>query len=257
MELYKEELSDVTRYLANRKGETLADKEPFFRRILSYIDKFKPIGPDLRMIEIGTGTGFFPILCKMSGLRCEGLEISPQLIEHARAWGRELGAEPDIRLGNIETVDLGESVYDVIVASSVFEHIEFWKPALEKVYRALKPGGALFFESTSKWSIQSGELPSMPCYGWLPNWGRYKLRTVIHGPEIMKLGIDFHQFTYMGLRRAFRSAGFSKAYDFFDLIDASNKTGPKALVIRQCRRHQLLRAGALVLVEATTFVCIK
>jgi len=257
MELYAGQLSDVNRYLENRKGEKLADKEPAFQRILRYTGKFKPIHPGLRMIEIGTGTGFFPILSKLSGLNCEGLEISPQLIEHARSWGRELGAEPDIRLGNIETTDLGESVYDVIVASSVFEHIEFWRPALVKMYRALKPGGALFFESTNKWSVKSGELPPMPFYGWLPNWGRYQLRKIIHGPEIMKLGIDFHQFTYVGLRRAFRQIGFSKAHDVIDLVETSNKSRRKARLIELCRRNRLVREVVLLLYEGTTFVCIK
>src|SRR5580692_3924571 len=108
MECYGGELSDVSRYLENRRGERLADKEPQFRRILRYIGKFKPIHPGLRMIEIGTGTGFFPIMSKLAGLNCAGLEISPQLIEHARSWGKELGAEPDIQLGNMETVELGE-----------------------------------------------------------------------------------------------------------------------------------------------------
>ncbi len=257
MELYRGELSDVNRYLENRKGEKLADKEPFFERILRYTAKYKPIDPSLRMIEIGTGTGFFPILCKLSGLNCEGLEISPQLIEHARAWGKELGAEPDIRLGNIETVELGENVYDVIVASSVFEHIEFWRPALKKMYRALKPGGALFFESTNKWSITSGELPPMPCYGWLPNWARYNLRKLIHGRDIMKLGIDFHQFTYIGLRRAFREAGFSAAHDVIDLSDIEGKSALKAQLIERSRRNRLLREMVLFFFEGTTFVCVK
>jgi SAM-dependent methyltransferase len=256
MELYKEELSDVTRYLNNRQFETLKDKEPFCRRILKYVGTYKPINPDLRMIEIGTGSGSFPIICKLSGLQCEGLEISPQLVEHAHNWGKQMGAEPDIRLGNLEDVDLGEAGYDVIVASSVFEHVEFWRPGLEKLFRALKPGGALFFESTSKWSIKSGELPPMPCYGWLPNWARYRLRTIIHGPDIMKLGIDFHQFTYIGLRRAFKQIGFSQCHDIVDLA-AGNSSGKKALILKAAQRSRLVREPLLFFFEATTFVCIK
>jgi SAM-dependent methyltransferase len=256
MELYKEELSDVTRYLTNRQFETLKDKEGFFRRILKYVGKYKPISSDLRMIEIGTGSGSFPILCKLSGLQCEGLEISPQLVEHAHNWGKEMGAEPDIRLGNLEDEDLGEAVYDVIIASSVFEHVEFWRRGLEKLYRALKPGGALFFESTSKWSIKSGELPPMPCYGWLPNWARYRLRTILHGPDIMKLGIDFHQFTYLGLRRAFKQIGFSECHDIVD-IKADGSSGRKALLLKAAQRSRLVREPLLLLFEATTFVCIK
>jgi SAM-dependent methyltransferase len=256
MELHKEELSDVTRYLNNRASETLKDKEPFFRRILQYVGKYRPIGPHTRMIEIGTGSGSFPILCKLSGLQCEGLEISPQLVEHARHWGRQVGVEPDIRLGNLEDENLGEAVYDVIIASSVFEHVEFWRPGLEKLYRALKPGGALFFESTSKWSIKSGELPPMPCYGWLPNWARYRLRTIIHGPDIMKLGIDFHQFTYVGLRRSFKKIGFSEVHDIVDLaVDGSS--GKKAMILKAAQRFRPMRELLLLFFEATTFVCIK
>ena len=208
------------------------------------------------MIEIGTGSGSFPILCKLSGLQCEGLEISPQLVEHAHKWGKDLGAEPDIRLGNLEDEDLGENVYDVIIASSVFEHVEFWRPGLEKLYRALKPGGALFFESTSKWSIKSGELPPMPCYGWLPNWARYGLRKMIHGRDIMKLGIDFHQFTYIGLRRAFKQIGFSQCHDIVDIRSGTN-TGRTAPLLNAAHRSRLVREPLLLLLEATTFVCIK
>jgi 2-polyprenyl-3-methyl-5-hydroxy-6-metoxy-1,4-benzoquinol methylase len=257
MKVHGEELSDVTRYLEKNKGETLAGKKSGFRRILSYVGKYKPISSDLRIIEIGTGTGSFPILCALAGYDCEGLEISQQLINHAHAWGKELGVEPNIRLGNVETTDLGESVYDVLIASSVFEHIEFWRPALKKMYRALKPGGALFFESTNKWSIKSGELPQMPCYGWLPNQARFALRKIIHGRDIMKLGIDFHQFTYLGLRNAFRQVGFSEIHDVSDLVDTTNKSGWKLKLIQQMRSNSLLRETVLLFMEATTFVCVK
>jgi len=209
------------------------------------------------MIEIGTGTGSFPILCGLAGLNCEGLEISPQLREHALTWGEKLGVQLDIRLGNIETANLGESIYDVVVASSVFEHVEFWRAALANVYRSLKPGGAMFFESSNKWSIKSSEFPPMPCYGWLPNRARYELRKLIHGPDVIKLGIDFNQFTYHGLRKVFEQVGFSEIHDVFDLIDTSNKTGWKLKLIHQARKHPLLRQFVLTFMEATTFVCIK
>jgi SAM-dependent methyltransferase len=255
--VYSGTLSEITRYLEHHEGENLAADEPCFRRTLSYIARYKPIHPNLRMIEIGPGTGSFPILCKLSGLGCEGLEISPQLVDHARAWGRALGAQPDIRLGNIETTDLGDSVYDVIVASSVFEHVECWRTALANVYRGLKPGGALFFESSSKWSIRASELPALPCYGWLPNRVRYGLQKIIHGPDAMKLGVDFNQFTYRGLRKAFRQVGFSQIHDIFDLMDITNKTGWKLMLIQQARRNSLLRDLVLLFMGATTFVCIK
>jgi ubiquinone/menaquinone biosynthesis C-methylase UbiE len=256
MNQYSETLPEITRYLEKSNRDELADHEPSFRRILECVGKYRPVLPGQRLLEIGTGTGSFPILCRLSGLNCEGLDICSQLIKHARAWGRRFDVEVDIRQGNIENIDLGESVYDVIVASSVFEHIECWRPSLRNIHRGLKPGGALFFESTNKWSIKSGEFP-LPCYGWFPNWARYRLRKFIHGPDVMKLGIDFHQFTYRGLRRAFQQVGFSEIHDVFDLINMSNKTGWRLKLIQLARKNAPLRELVLLFREATTFVCLK
>ena len=135
--------------------------------------------------------GWFPILCKANGLQCKGLEISPQLIKAAIELGAENGIEPDIELGNVEETDIGTGQYDVIVASSVFEHVERWRDGLKRIYQALRPGGVLFFESSNKFSLKPTEYP-IPFYGALPDRMRYRLRIMAQGPEIMKLGIDFN-----------------------------------------------------------------
>src|SRR5580704_58610 len=211
MEIHQEALSDVTLYLQTHRSRTIEDMRPEFDRLMRYAGKFHPIAPETRMLEVGTGIGAVPILAKMNGWNLKGLEISSQLIEYAKSWGRQLGVDPDIELNNLETADLGENCYDVIICSSVFEHVEHWETGLAKVHRALKPGGVLFWESTNKWALRSGEYPLF-FYGWMPNWMRYRFRIWKQGPDIMKLGIDFHQFTYVGLRRAFRRTGFSKIY---------------------------------------------
>ncbi|MGA2770181.1 MAG: hypothetical protein ABSG26_05135 [Bryobacteraceae bacterium] len=55
-----------------------------------------------------------------------------------------------------------------------------------------------------EFSFVSSEYRGVPLYGWLPNALRYRLRVAVHAPDIMKLGIDFNQFTYFGLRRVFK-----------------------------------------------------
>jgi ubiquinone/menaquinone biosynthesis C-methylase UbiE len=257
MEIHDQPLDDVTRYLETYKHETIESKEPEFQRIFRYIQKFKKVGPEHRILEIGTGTGGVPILCKMKGLNCRGLEISRQLINHAREWGRRLGVEPDIQLGNIETDEIGDAEFDVIIGSSVFEHVEHWQEGLGKVYRALKPGGIFFFESTNKFSFVSGEF-GFPLYGWLSDSMRYSMRIRAQGPDIMKLGIDFNQFTYVGLRRAFRRAGFSEVHDLIDVISGDERTrGLKAAVAATCRALPPVRHSFLLFYPATTFICRK
>jgi len=188
--------SGVVRYIESRRDLTLADKEPEFNAILKRIRRFKPITPQTRVLDIGTGTGWFTILCRRDGINCTGLEVSDRLIEFARQWGRQHRIDPDIRPGDIEDADIGECEYDVVVAYSIFEHVRRWREGISRVFRALKPGGLFYFYSTNKFSFKSGEYP-LPLYGWLPNRWRYRLRRWRQGEDIMQWGIDFNQFTIL------------------------------------------------------------
>jgi len=259
MKIHKEELSDVTRYIQNHRHISLDEQEKTFEIKMRYIKRFKTIDQKMKLLEIGTGTGWFPILCEKKGISCMGLEISPQLIAYARNFGRRYGIEPDIRLGNIEETDIGRSEYDVIIASSVFEHVEYWQKGIRKVFTALKPGGLFYFSSTNKFSFRSSEY-NFPLYGWLPDSWRYRLRISRQGEDIMKLGIDFNQFTYFQLRRFFKELGFSIALDQVDMLDPDNLANPriwKKIVLRILKRIKPTKHLALLFRPGTSFICIK
>jgi SAM-dependent methyltransferase len=259
MEIYHGELSDVTRFIESNRHISLEDKQAEFEQLLDLIERFKTIDGTSRILEIGTGTGWFPLLCKKQGLRCKGIEISPALVEYAGKLGERYGIEPDIELGNIEETSVGVEQYDVIIAMAVFEHVENWRRGIEHVYKGLKPGGLLYFWSTNKFSFTSGEY-HIPLYGWLPDALRYRLRIARQGADIMKLGIDFNQFTYQGLRRFFKQTGFSTVMDPFDIFDPNTLHDPrpwKRIALRTLRRIPPLRHLALVFAPGTCFICIK
>jgi 2-polyprenyl-3-methyl-5-hydroxy-6-metoxy-1,4-benzoquinol methylase len=259
MRVYQETIPDVDRYLANFGSYELADKIPEYDRYWAYVGKLRQVDASMRILEVGTGTGWFPLLCKANGLQCKGLEISPQLIDFAMQMGKRNGIVPDIELGNVEDGDIGVGQYDIIIASSVFEHVEHWRSGLAKIYAALKPGGVLFFESTNKFTIgRSGEYPAVPLYGWLPNALRYRLRMAVQGKDIMKLGIDFTQFTHGKLRREFKKLGFRKTLDIVDMVNVDRLTPLKRAVTLSCRAFPPFRSLLLTFVmPATAFVCQK
>jgi SAM-dependent methyltransferase len=257
MQVHHEKLAEIDRFIENEKPQGLAGKMGQYERYLRCIGKARKVDAGTRMLEVGTGTGWFPLLCKANGLQCKGLEISPQLLQVARELGAEHGIEPDIELGNVEDTDLGEETYDVIVASSVFEHVEGWYDGLKNVYRALRPGGVMFFESTNKFALKHWEYQRLPLYGWLPDAVRYRIRIAAQGPEIMKLGIDFNQFRYPQLRRAFREVGFRTILDAVDLSDMDRLSGLKRAVMSAAKRNQAARGILLTFMEATTLVCTK
>jgi|SRR3990172_607977 len=259
MRISNKEIGDVVRYIENHKYIRIEDKISEFNDVMAEIGWVKEVVPDMKILEIGTGIGWLPIICKMKCLCCKGIEISPQLVEFSRNFGRENGVEPDIELGNIEDCDIGESTYDVILALSSFEHVEKWQEGLRKVYRALKPGGVFYFISSNKFSLKSGEY-DFPLYGWLPNSLRYKLRIARQGPDIMELGIDFNQFTYFQLRRFFSRLGFSRIYDRIDIVNALGFTQPtskKRLFLKMAQRSGVLRNLILLFLGTTNFICVK
>jgi len=253
------DLQNVNEYLRRQMHVGLEDLEYQFENIIKRITKFKRINSDTRILEVGTGSGWFPILCKKRGLFCEGLDICPQFVEYAKTFGRRYGIEPNIKLGNIEDADIGTSKYDIIIALSTFEHVEHWQDGIKNIFNALKPGGLFCFYSTNKFCPFSGE-HHLPFYGWLPDQYRYRIRTLLKGEGIMKLGIDFNQFNYFQLKRFFKEVGFSNIYDQFEIIDSDNLIKPshwKTIVLKMMKFVKPLRVVGLIFSPGTLFMCTK
>jgi 2-polyprenyl-3-methyl-5-hydroxy-6-metoxy-1,4-benzoquinol methylase len=257
MKIPEASLTDVDRYMANNPLVPIEEHRPGFDKYMRHLRRFRNIDATSRLLEIGVGTGWFPILCRLEGIHCKGLEISPQLVEYARRYGAQYGVEPDIETGNVESDDLGRDLYDGIIVSFVFEHVEQWRLGLRKVCEALKPGGVMYFESTNKFCPWSGEY-AMPFYSWLPNATRYRLRKIVHGPDIMKLGIDFNEFTYPGLRREFRQLGFSQICDRIDLAETPHiSSGFRKSLVATARSSSAIKGLVLTFADSTRFVCVK
>ena len=257
MEVHQDPIPDIERYIRNH-DQGLEYYLPQYDGTVRNIEFFYQITRgQTRMLEIGCGTGWLPILARLDGIECDGLEISWQLRDYAEKQAKGAGLTTSgIRLGNIERDDLGDNVYDIIVANSVFEHVEYWRPALAKVYRALRPGGLFQFSSTNKFSFVSGE-HWWPLYGWLPDQCRYKLRQILQGEEIMKLGIDFNQFRYPLLRREFKKLGYSQIYDRYEMKKPADFTGVKSATLAVLKSSSIVKHTALAFDPATVFTCIK
>jgi len=222
-------------YLAQAGAAPLEALEREFDGLLRRIGRFTPISSETRMLEVGVGTGWFEVACAMRGLTCVGLERLPEFAAFARELGRKHGFELEIEEGSVDATPLGDQVYDVVIATSVFEHVRDWEGGLENIYQALKRGGVFYFYSTNRFSLRSGEYPGLPLYGWLPDKLRY-------------------------LARRFREIGFSEVLDRTELV-----RGPEDLIVPTARKVAVSKAAQLPLVRTlartfasgNTFVCVK
>ncbi len=256
MKIAHQESLPFTRYIEMKKSVTLNDYEADFQNIIGNVKKFKNIDKDTSILEIGSGMGWFQLLCKKNGILCKGIDISPQLVEYSYEFGKKYGLVPDIEVGNIEDGDIGLDKYDVIIATSVFEHVEYWQDGINNVYDALKEGGIFYFVSTNKFSISSSE-GMFPLYGWLPNWIRKQLLIQREGKEIIELGLDFNQFNYFQLRKFFNHVGFSDIHDFTEFIEPNSLNKWQRAGLNFAKRAKLFRSLVLLLSPVTYFICVK
>ena len=113
---------------------------------LRWARRVKMIGghlkPGMTILELGCGTGSFTGELARSGADVIAIDVSPELLEIARAnW-----SAPNVRyeIQNAYVLTYSDATFDSIVGSSVLHHLEI-EEALREIYRVLKPGGTIYF----------------------------------------------------------------------------------------------------------------
>ncbi len=105
-----------------------------------------------RLLEIGSGLGDLLVEAQARGYDVAGVEYSTSAV--ARSNTRLGGAF--VREGTIDTLPPDEGSFDACVLSDVIEHTRDPMRVLERVWQALRPGGAIFVATPSldSWSAR-------------------------------------------------------------------------------------------------------
>ena len=109
--------------------------ELVFKRAAHLLQRFKAKG---RLMDVGTGFGFFLSEMKQRGWEVAGVEISQRGMNYARD---KLAV--DVTPGPLEKAGLPEEHFDVVTAFYVVEHLPDPITFLKECHRILKPGGLL------------------------------------------------------------------------------------------------------------------
>jgi 2-polyprenyl-3-methyl-5-hydroxy-6-metoxy-1,4-benzoquinol methylase len=100
------------------------------------------LGPGVKALEIGCGTGMFTEMFAATGARLVGVDLSPELLEKARA--RHLPPNQVQFLEKPFEDCLVDGPFDAIIGSSILHHLDV-EAALPKIFSLLKPGGRISF----------------------------------------------------------------------------------------------------------------
>lgn len=98
---------------------------------------------ELRILEVGTGPGFFAIILAEAGYQVTAIDLTPAMLEEAKRNAGALAGKIDFREMNAEELTFSDNTFDVIVTRNLTWNLPHPESAYREWCRVLKPGGML------------------------------------------------------------------------------------------------------------------
>jgi len=107
----------------------------------------EPLSPGDAVLDIGCGAGVDSLVAGHlvgAGGRVVGIDVTPAMIEKARAHQARLGlANVTFQVADAEALPFPDNDFDAVISNGVFNLTLNKAKALAEVHRVLKPGGRL------------------------------------------------------------------------------------------------------------------
>ena len=97
----------------------------------------------LRVLEVGTGPGFFAILLCELGCDVTAIDLTPAMLEEAKKNAGTLAGRIKFMEMNAEALDFADASFDVAVSRNLTWNLPHPDQAYAEWARVLKPGGLL------------------------------------------------------------------------------------------------------------------
>lgn len=158
---------------------------------------------DSRILEVGCGLG--DLLASLTGARRVGVDVSPRMIEIARARHPEL----ELRVADVERDPLPEGPFDAIILSDVVGHLDDIQLGLERLSGLLAPSGRLIvtyysflWEPALKLAERLGLKTPWPEQNWLSMDDIQNLLS-LSGYDVVRRGTDILLPTFVPVLATF------------------------------------------------------
>ena len=90
-------------------------REMWLAEFQKYLPKEKP----LRVLDVGTGTGFFACLLAAEGHEATGIDLTPDMISHAEHMAAVLGVDASFSVMDAENPEFEPESFDVLVTRNL------------------------------------------------------------------------------------------------------------------------------------------
>lgn len=104
------------------------------------VDLVARYGRDAEVLEVGCGTGLILERVAEFAERAVGIDLSPGMLEHARARGLEVSE------ASATALPFDDDAFDVTYSFKVLAHVEDIRTAMSEMARVTRPGGYVLAE---------------------------------------------------------------------------------------------------------------
>ncbi len=166
------------RYFEERaKPRMLPAATPYLRRHVDELVRFAGLSSDDRVLEVGCGMGRYTFLLADRGLRVEGLDLSPVLLERLRRFGGERYEIP-LHAGDVaDPPPELEERFDAVVGLFTLHHLHDLRRCFEAMARLVRPGGRIaFLEPNPLNPLYYVQLAVTPGMTWEGDGGLVRMR---------------------------------------------------------------------------------
>lgn len=123
----------------NRHELATGQDQVWFREIESHLPK----GRNLKILDVGTGPGFFAILLAQKGYDVTAVDYTEAMLEQARKNAGVLSERIHFLRMDAQNLDFPDGMFDVVISRNLTWNLERPKKAYSEWMRVLKEGGKL------------------------------------------------------------------------------------------------------------------
>lgn len=133
-----------------REQLSSSDKEYWMNLIYEYAPKKQK----LKVLDIGTGPGFFPIALSMDGHEAVGVDLSVGMLKEAEQNAKDFGVRCTFLLMNANSLMFDSDQFDLIINRNVTWTLPDMMECYKEWKRVLAPGGRLLvLDSNFNWNL--------------------------------------------------------------------------------------------------------
>ena len=240
-----------------RLPEVEARVQTIRRRLERLIDL--PAGA--RVLDVGAALGLYVVAWRREGFDALGVEPWAEAAEASRRVKAETGVPFEMLEGDWEELPIADESVDLVVATSVLEHVEDPEQAVAESFRVLRPGGALYFYTTSALCPRQAEIRLFPAFPWYPpvlqkrimRWAAESHPWLVHGTSAPA----YHWFRPKTAVALARRAGFGRVVERWEMRLPDEDSGLRGKLAEAARSHRSARLALNLAIEDSAYLAIK